>query len=182
MPRLLPLTFALAALLACQARRPQATTPRWETVRSVEGRFQVDFPGKPELDVQGAVKGSTGHSLSVSLPGHVSFAVAYSDIANLHVDADGARALYAKWSEALAEALGGERSASEAVTMGKRQGWRLRLAGKDKVTEARALLVGNRLFQLLAFFPPGEAHEAAATRMFRSFAPLEGAQAAGTGR
>jgi hypothetical protein len=160
----------LAITLVRSWLRPE---PEWAAFESVEGGFVVLVAGEPADrvradEVQGRAVDS--HFLTFSRAG-VEYAVTYMDMPmDDPLDADQGR-LLRQACEALATRVQGELMGSEILSVDTHPGRSCSIrAGDDSILRARTVLVGRRLYSLMAAVPESsQALEREVDDFFTSF-------------
>jgi len=167
------LAGALLVLAGLQAAGPlQAQSAAgWQRFESAEGRFKVDFPGKPVIK-RGRLRIETGDIPSAwhtaGDGAEATYDVRYSDYpGTVMAKLTPAMLLEAARDGLLAQSRG-QLVSEKSVGMGKVAVRDLEIVGADGMRyRFRLLLVDNRLYQLTAMAqPPARPDE---ERFFRSF-------------
>ena len=164
----------LSAAMLAQVGGP--TKAAWKVTKSAQGEYSVDLPGKP-IEKRRTLKaegGSVSLTASSSRVGASTFGVAFGDLGKVGPEA----ALEAAGEELAATSRGEVKEAAEA-SMGGGPGKELRIEVPGKVvaggavTRARILIVGGRLYEVVATVPTAKEAEMAEDvgRFFDSFTP-----------
>lgn len=149
----------------------RSNTAQWREFESKDGRFSVQFPGRPQRTEQ-KTRTDIGHVISVRYTvnhsGRVTYDLMFNDFPKAQIASVKAERLWDAARDSLIYQTGG-RITSEVHTM--HNGARARqfeIADKDGTRFiVRLLFADNRLYQLLVASPYGAAAEA--QRFFNSF-------------
>lgn len=161
---------ALLAVLA--AASPQSGG---KTVTSNSGGFSVWFPGEPEESaiVKKTAIGDVKATVYQFAKADFAFVVTWNDFPLEHVSKSGSEALLKAGMEGVARSFGARTSGESALTLGKWPGLEATLEGSTEKGKMRLYLVGNRYYQLGAFFKKGAEDWKGLQRTFDSFRLIE---------
>jgi hypothetical protein len=167
---------SVLALFVVASLAPGAEEPKLVVLRSKEGKFSVTLPDKPaekKTKVKTAVGEVDAYLFSVDQKDRGAYLVTYNDYPAKSVG-DGADKVLAGVIEANVKALKGKLASEEKITIGakKHPGREVRIELPDKkgLYRAKLYLVGDRLYQVVAFGPDDFAKSKAVDDYLKSFA------------
>lgn len=148
---LLIVLVIVGSLVGCGSS-DKGSEETFETFKSEEGKFSIDFPGKPEESVQSAM----GLDINIVAleDGDTAYTVLYSDYPEEIVKASKPEDMLAGGVQGQVASLGGEVVESKDITLDDYPGKHLVVETEKEGTKvnfnSKIFLVGNRLYQIQA--------------------------------
>jgi len=134
------------------------TTVKWTTYSSAPGRFSMLFPGQPTLKEQpvDSAAGKLTNNILMASSGSSAFLASYADYPLVN---DDLQAILDRVRDGAVSGIKGTLIKSTPITHKGYPGREFQASGEGLLATFRIYVVNNRLYQMVAVYPPGASTE-----------------------